>query len=140
MIWCIVYKSLKWWSCCTNIWESIFTIHRKSTTDGYVIHNKKREVDVYENGEYQSTLDKQAVFETSREFRKNKDTICHMRIRWIKKRMIILWCIKVYVNTFTNIIKTMKSCSPSGQIDFQKVDLRTEGKWLIHGIKHHKDN
>ena len=26
------------------------------------------------------------------------------------------------------------------KLDFQKVDWRAEGKWLIHGIKHCKDN
>ena len=26
------------------------------------------------------------------------------------------------------------------KLDFQKVDLHTGGKWLIHGTKHHKDN
>ena len=25
------------------------------------------------------------------------------------------------------------------KLDFQKVDQQTGGKWLIHGIKHHKD-
>ena len=26
------------------------------------------------------------------------------------------------------------------KIDFENMDQRTGGKWLIHGIKHHKDN
>ena len=26
------------------------------------------------------------------------------------------------------------------KLDFQKVDQRTEGKWLIHGTKRHMDN
>ena len=26
------------------------------------------------------------------------------------------------------------------QLDFQKVDQQTRGKWLIHGTKHGKDN
>ena len=26
------------------------------------------------------------------------------------------------------------------KLDFQNVDQRTEGRWLIHGTKHHKDN
>ena len=26
------------------------------------------------------------------------------------------------------------------KLDFQKVDQHTEGKWLIHGTKRHKDN
>ena len=26
------------------------------------------------------------------------------------------------------------------QLDFQKVDQHTGGKWLIHGTKRHKDN
>ena len=26
------------------------------------------------------------------------------------------------------------------KLDFQKVDQHTEGKWLIHGTKHRKDN
>ena len=26
------------------------------------------------------------------------------------------------------------------KLDFQKVDQHTGGKWLIHGIKRHKDN
>ena len=26
------------------------------------------------------------------------------------------------------------------KLDFQKVDQHTEGKWLIRGTKHHKDN
>ena len=26
------------------------------------------------------------------------------------------------------------------KLDFQKVDIHTEGKWLIHGTKHRKDN
>ena len=26
------------------------------------------------------------------------------------------------------------------KLDFQKVDQNIEGKWLIHGTKHHKDN
>ena len=26
------------------------------------------------------------------------------------------------------------------EVDFQKVDQRTGGKWLINGTKHHKDN
>ena len=26
------------------------------------------------------------------------------------------------------------------KLDFQNVDKHTEGKWLINGTKHHKDN
>ena len=26
------------------------------------------------------------------------------------------------------------------ELDFQKVDQQTTGKWLIHSTKHHKDN
>ena len=26
------------------------------------------------------------------------------------------------------------------KLDFQKVDKRTGGKWLLQGTKHHKDN
>ena len=26
------------------------------------------------------------------------------------------------------------------QLDFQKMDQHTGGRWLIHGTKHHKDN
>ena len=26
------------------------------------------------------------------------------------------------------------------KLDFQKMNQHTEGKWLIHGTKHHKDN
>ena len=26
------------------------------------------------------------------------------------------------------------------KLDFQKMEQRTEGKWLIHGTKHHEDN
>ena len=26
------------------------------------------------------------------------------------------------------------------ELDLQKVDQHTGGKWLIHGTKHHKDN
>ena len=33
---------------------------------------------------------------------------------------------------FTNLL--------SFQLDFQNVDQRTAGKWLIHGNKHRKDN
>ena len=45
--------------------------------------------------------------------------------------------------------KTTKTCFPlcktykpmiSLKLDFQKVDLHTGGKWLIHGTKRRKDN
>ena len=41
-----------------------------------------------------------------------------------------------------NILSSMSNLHPNWclKIDFQKVDQRAGGKWLIHDTKRHKDN
>ena len=42
----------------------------------------------------------------------------------MKRLFFIMWNLQIYYF----------------KLGFQKVDLHTVGKWLIHGTKHHKDN
>ena len=59
----------------------------------------------------------------------------------------MIWCIKTYIIAY---VKTQKKDSSSImsnlqpncclKFDFQKVDQRARGKWLIHDTKRRKDN
>ena len=62
----------------------------------------------------------------------------------MKWKCHLLWGIKVDVKHKT--MRKLFSIMPNLQapyhfeLDFQKMDQHTGGKWLIHGTKHHKDN